>query len=219
MLFTLLKKFINTNSKQLALLRSYPNNATGIDRNKICHGDNISSKGSCAIDFWQESANNSVIFGHNFQAINLKIRFKGSNSRLIIGDDVKWSGYILIVGNNREVVIGDRSTSGSSYILARDANVYIGSDCMLSRKIEIRSSDVHKIYDRDNGKRLNPAGDIIISNHVWIAAKAILSKGVRISSGSIIGAASFVNKTFTEDNVIIAGSPAKIVKRNIRWKR
>ena len=103
--------------------------------------------------------------------------------------------------------------------MARDANVHIGSDCMLSRKIEIRSSDVHKIYDRDNGKRLNPAGDIIISNHVWIAAKAILSKGVRISSGSIIGAASFVNKTFTEDNVIIAGSPAKIVKRNIRWKR
>ncbi len=138
---------------------------------------------------------------------------------MIIGDDVRWSGYILIVGNNRQVIIGDRSTANGVYLMARDADISIGHDCMLSREIEIRSTDVHKIYDLDTDERLNKAGDVYISNHVWIAARTIISKGVKIPGNSVVGAASFVNKGFDEENVVIAGTPAKIVKRNIRWER
>lgn len=125
----------------------------------------------------------------------------------------------MIVGDNREVIIGDNSTSGSTYILSRHANVYIGQDCMLSREIEIRSSDVHKIYDKDTNKRINHASDVIIADNVWIAARFIISKGSTIPKGSVIGAASFVNKMFNEEHCVIAGSPAKVVKRNIRWER
>ena len=217
MFFSFIKKIKKVNAD--GAIKKFPKNAIGIDRNKVTHGKGFVSKGLCTIDFWRESSGNTIIFGNNFEAKNLIIRFKGNNSKLIIGDDVKWSGYILIVGNNREVIIGNNSTSKEVYILARDADVTIGHDCMLSRQIEIRSSDVHKIYNLDTRERMNKASNVTIGNSVWIAAKATISKGAVIQNGCVVGAASFVNKAFTEENVVIAGSPAKIVKRNIYWER
>ena len=42
-------------------------------------------------------------------------------------------------------------------------------------------------------------------------------KDVTIPPNSIVGADSLVNKSFDRENIIIAGTPAKIVKENINW--
>lgn len=194
-------------------------NAEGLSRNEVLVGSDGIAKGECSLSFWRDSHGNKVTIGDRFIANNLKIVFKGNNCRLSIGDDVRLTGHILIVGKGREVTIGNRTTAQGVYILSRDANVKIGADCMLSREIEIRSTDVHKIYDRETGLRVNPAADVHIDDNVWIAARAIVSKGAFVAQGSVIGAAAFVNKAHTEEHVILAGAPAKIVKRNIRWER
>ncbi|WP_442486790.1 acyltransferase [Halomonas litopenaei] len=186
--------------------------------NKILLGSH-SLSGNNRIEFRKNSRDNLVHIGENTSFNNIRIAFHGNNNRVIIGEDVRWSGYILVHGKNRTVTIGDRSTAQGVYILSRDEDVSIGSGCMLSREIEIRASDVHKIYDLDTGERLNKPGPVKIGNDIWIAAKAFVSKGASIPNGCIVGATSFVNKPFDEENVIIAGSPAKIVKRNIRWER
>ncbi len=90
---------------------------------------------------------------------------------------------------------------------------------MFSREVEIRSTDVHKIYCLDSGELLNPASPISIADRVWLAARTIVSKGAMIPSGCVVGAGAFVNKQFTQKNAIIAGIPAKVVKSNIRWQR
>jgi len=179
----------------------------------------IEALGNNQIKFWKKSSGNIVIFGNSFYCNNLNIVFKGSNNKLIIGDNVKFTGHILIVGSNRTVQIGNDTTAQGVYILSRDADVTIGNNCMFSREIEIRSTDVHKIYDLATGDRLNLARDINIGNNVWIAARAIISKGAIIPDGCVIGASSFVNKAFNIQNCIIAGIPAKIIKENIRWER
>ena len=46
----------------------------------------------------------------------------------------------------------------------------------------------------------------------------ILLKGVKIEGHSIIGSGSVVTKSFGETNVVIAGNPAKIVKKDIDWR-
>jgi acetyltransferase-like isoleucine patch superfamily enzyme len=46
-----------------------------------------------------------------------------------------------------------------------------------------------------------------------------LLKGSFIKDNSIIATGSVVTKAFEESNVIIAGSPAKIVKENVSWVR
>lgn len=53
---------------------------------------------------------------------------------------------------------------------------------------------------------------------VWIAQRVTLIKGAQIPSNCVVGACSLVNKKFEEEGCIIAGNPAKVIKRNIRWK-
>lgn len=189
-----------------------------VSANTIQHLD-FDAIGDNQINFWRQSSGNLIDFSANFYCNSLKIVIKGHNNKLIFGDDVKFTGHILIVGSNRIVEIGKNTTAQGVYILSRDEDVSIGSDCMFSREIEIRSTDVHKIYDINTGERLNPAKKIMIGDHVWIAVRVIISKGSVIPSGCVVGASSFVNKEFTIPNSIIAGTPAKVVKQNIRWER
>jgi len=42
-----------------------------------------------------------------------------------------------------------------------------------------------------------------------------INKNTKISDDSIVGWGSIVTKKFEDKNIIIAGTPAKIVKRNI----
>lgn len=60
--------------------------------------------------------------------------------------------------------------------------------------------------------------DVHISNHVWIGRDVTIGKGVAIAEDVVIGGKSYVTKSITDSNVIVAGVPAKIIKRNIKWQ-
>lgn len=53
-----------------------------------------------------------------------------------------------------------------------------------------------------------------IGNNVYIGPGAILFGNITIADNCTIGANATVNKSCEESNVIIAGTPAKVVKRN-----
>lgn len=93
---------------------------------------------------------------------------------------------------------------------------FIGDNVLISYGISIWNGDGHTIFDA-NKEVLNYSKDVIIGNKVWIGHKAEILKGTVIQDNSVIGACSVVNKAFSESNVIIAGQPAKIVKRGITW--
>lgn len=90
---------------------------------------------------------------------------------------------------------------------------------MFSQDIKIATGDGHPIYDLDTGELINANKDVIIKDKVWIGRGVSIHKGAIIPEGCVVGACSFVTKEFTEKNCIIAGVPAKVVKRNIRWER
>lgn len=173
------------------------------------------------INFDKNSKNNIVEIGKNYKkrGTGLVINIKGQNHRVIIGDNCSLCGRFLLTGFDTSIKIGDGTTFQGCYLLARDESITIGKNCMFSREIEIRASDVHKVISTQSGIRLNEARSVNIGDHVWIAAKCFISKGAKIPNDSIVGACSFVNKEFYESNIIIAGSPAKVVKRNINWER
>ncbi|MGO3641673.1 MAG: acyltransferase, partial [Psychrobacter sp.] len=81
-------------------------------------------------------------------------------------------------------------------------------------------TDVHKVYDMNADIRINTAhSDVVLGDHIWIAANVTISKNVSIASGCIIAAGSFVNKPVVTPNCMVAGTPAKVIRQNIRWER
>lgn len=97
-----------------------------------------------------------------------------------------------------------------------DTSISIGCRCTISWEIDIWSTDVHTVKNLE-GNVLNYSNSIEIGEHVWIGRDVKIGKNTKISKDSIIGWGSIVTKKFDEANVVIAGNPAQIVKRNINW--
>ena len=101
-----------------------------------------------------------------------------------------------------------------SYIDAY-GGIKIGNDVAISHAVSIISFDHDINMDKLNFKNCPPiSGQIIIENNVWIGAGARILKNVIIGKNSVIAASCLVNKS-CESNSIIAGIPAKIVKKII----
>ena len=66
---------------------------------------------------------------------------------------------------------------------------------------------------------INPDEDIQIGSNVWICDSVTILKGSNIPDGCTLGYHSFVNKKFDQANCLLAGTPAKCIKNNIRWER
>lgn len=97
--------------------------------------------------------------------------------------------------------------------------VTFGQDCMLSYGITIRTTDGHQILDLSTGNVVNFGADVMIGNHCWIGQDAMILKGVTLANGTIVAARSLVAKSVAEENTIIAGVSAKVVRRNVGWNR
>lgn len=58
-----------------------------------------------------------------------------------------------------------------------------------------------------------PGDPVEIGANCWIGANAVILSGVRLLPGTIVGAGSVVTRSVGEGNVIVAGNPARIVRR------
>lgn len=182
---------------------------------KVILGIGFSGRGTILV----KGGGNEVKLGDD-ATLNGEISVQGSNNRVSIGKNAVIRGSILVKGDRQEVVIGDFTTFQSVYLLCQEGcNVTIGHSCMLSRDIEIRTTDAHSVIELESRHRINQPASVEIGNHVWIGVGALISKGSVIPEDSIVGAHSFVNGQFRQPNVIVAGSPARVVKTGVTWSR
>lgn len=72
----------------------------------------------------------------------------------------------------------------------------VGENCRIDRCVSIGS--IHY-----------PAAAPIIGNNVFIGPGSVIDGAIEIADGIAIGANSYVNKSFKEPNITIAGCPAK----------
>jgi acetyltransferase-like isoleucine patch superfamily enzyme len=166
--------------------------------------------------------NNRIIIGSGTIFANTEIRLDGENNLVEIGHHCKFrSGKIYLRnGHNKHIKIGDKTTVEGAYFLTDEqANIEVGQDCMFSSEIMIRTGDKHSIMDLKSKQRINPAENISIGNRVWVGRGALILKGSELKEESVVGARSIVTTKFEEPNIVVAGSPAKIVKKGIFWDR
>ena len=108
------------------------------------------------------------------------------------------------------------SISASSQINCYKS-ISFGRDIQFSWDCLVMDSDTHNIYD-ERGKRVNDDREIVFGNKIWIGCRCTILKGSIIPNGCVIGACSCVSGKNFEENSIIAGVPAKSLKKIGSWK-
>lgn len=147
-----------------------------------------------------------------------------NNANIEILSNKKISNLFIFCahGNYQKVFIDEETTIGGCalFLDEENATVLVGRDCMFSREIIILASDGHAIMDESTREVLNKIKKpVVIGNHCWIGYRANISKNAILPDNTIVGLSSCVTKEYQDKNTILAGNPAKIIKRGVVWDR
>lgn len=197
--------------------RSFGMNSFRVKRNNKCDfTKSLMTKSTVKII----GENNKIVIDRFSLIKKCNITIHGNNNEVKIGEKSYLDGVnITIEDDNNLIAIGSSTTiySNNNLSALEGTNLVIGDNCLFSSNIEIRTSDSHSVIDMNSNQRINHAKNIVIGNHVWIGTNVTILKGSEISDNSIIGTQSLVNKAFNTTNCVIAGNPAKIVKKSVNW--
>lgn len=193
--------------------------------NKIILGDNNRINGKQNMKLYIIGNNNEIVIGNNISLNDFSIFISGNNNKIHISDNCSFTlTNFHLEQNNNSIIVGKGTTThGREYkpvhfALDEGTTITINEDCMISNNVVFRSTDSHSIIDLE-GNRINKARDIVIGKHCWIGLNALILKGVVINDNNVVASGAICTKNFNEQNTIIGGNPAKVIKRSINWDR
>ncbi len=158
--------------------------------------------------------------------VGLPIINRKKNSRIIVGPGVTLVSNSRgnVAGVNHPVILATLAEgaviqlgngvgiSGSSICAVK--KVIIGNNSGLGVNSNIYDTDFHAVSgfgERQESILNAKSSPVKIGEKVWIAANALILKGVTIGNGAVIGAGSIVRHD-VPDNVLVTGNPAKVVR-------
>ena len=162
---------------------------------------------------------NSIIIKTPKSNVNLTIFIYGNNNKIIIEENCIINGLTCwIEDDNNEIHIGKDTLicRPIKLMCLEGQSIIIGERCMFAEGVNFRTSDSHSILNSSN-QRINAPANIVLANHVWVGYQVLVLKGCSIAENTIIGAKSVVSKSCDQAGVVLAGTPAKIVKTNVNW--
>ncbi len=184
---------------------------------------NIKSKLSKQYDINVTGKNNLFETDDNFIVDDMHISIKGNNNTVKIGENgfVAESLEIYNTQNcqNGSIQIAKDVAFAKSTICLYDNNSFIkiGEDCIFAINTTIHAADGHAVYEEE--KLCNKAIGTEIGNHCWFGFNSSILKNSSIGNNCIVAAGAMVSGKFEENNCVLGGLPAKIIKRNVNWTR
>jgi len=139
------------------------------------------------------------------------------NNILRLGKPMPWPTiYSCTVYNSEKIKfdINDLNNFQSKGVYFQNyfGNITIGNGVYIAPNVGIITSN-HDLQNLDNH---NQADDVIIGDKCWIGMNVVILPGVCLPTGTIVAAGAVVTKSFADENCIIGGSPAKIIKSTSR---
>ena len=124
---------------------------------------------------------------------------------LILGGTVPVE--IAALGSGR-IEIGDGTSVNYGTSIASYDLVQIGCMCRIGQYVIINDNDFHDIEDKG---ALPPSKPVVLEDGVWLGARVIVQKGVRIGHDAVVGAGSIVTRDIPP-RCVAAGMPARVVR-------
>lgn len=174
-------------------------------------------------------------YGKNLLLKGVPVIFNKGGATLKIGDHVTIKSSFLsnlvglysrtiIVTRALEAVIeiGDNVGISGATIYARKG-IYIGENTCVGGNCKILDNDFHPIDAEERLRLLNdvhggdaadliPTREIHIGKNCFLGCNSIILKGTVLGDGCVVGAGAVVSGKF-EDNCVIAGNPARVIKK------
>lgn len=136
------------------------------------------------------------------------------SSLLKIGKKSQISSFTKIKVSDGPLEIGHDTDIGTNCFISADkGGVYIGNYCLISPNVTIVGNNYkYNRLDIPVCQQEKTSKGIKIGNDVWLGAGVAILDGAVIGNGVIVSPNSVVSSTIP-DNVIVQGSPAKIIFR------
>ena len=169
-----------------------------------------------------KGCNNTVVLDETNVYQNCHIYMNTSGSKISFGKKSRYTNtdFYLHHGDNMDIELGNKLISNGFVInmLEDGCRFSVGDDCLFSNSISIWCSDGHSIYEKGTKNRINfIENSVKIGNHCWIGEGVKLTKNAQIPDNTIVGMGAIVTSSFSETHTIIAGNPAKVIKKDVDW--
>ena len=173
-------------------------------------------------------------YGQNLLLKGVPVIFNKKGAKLKIGKDVTikssflsnlvglYSRTIIVTRAPGAVIeIGDNVGTSGATIYARKG-ISIGENTCIGGNCKILDNDFHPIEAEARNQLLKdskggdsdlvPAKPVRIGKNCFIGCNSIILKGTQLGDGCVVGAGSVVSGKF-EENCVIAGNPAKVIRK------
>lgn len=108
------------------------------------------------------------------------------------------------------ITVGDNFYANYNLIILDVAPVTIGDNVFIAPNVAIYTAG-HPIHHKARNSMYEYGIAITIGDNCWIGGNVVICPGVKIGSGTVIGAGSVVTHDIP-DNVVAAGNPCKVLR-------
>lgn len=168
-----------------------------------------------------------ISYGKNLLLKGIPVIFNKSGAELTIGNNVTINSSFLsnLVGlyqrtiiitrtPESKIIIGNNVGISGATIYARKS-ITIGENTLVGGNAKIMDNDFHPIEiearNADIKEKIG-ARPISIGKNCFIGCNSLILKGTVLGDGCVVGAGAVVSGVF-EDNCVIAGNPARVIKK------
>jgi len=128
-----------------------------------------------------------------------------------------WTKYGKQEFPNVSITIGNHCSIGEHNHITACNKITIGDGLLTGRYVLISDNSHGSLCEKESmieplKRDLKSKGEVVIGNNVWLGDKVTILAGVHIGNNVIVAANAVVTKN-VPDNCVVAGVPAKIIKK------
>jgi len=141
-----------------------------------------------------------------------------------IHENVAWRANIHAAGdarihptasirNAQNVYVGKNSHINHSCCVwaSENSKIVLGDNLLMGPGVGLFSSNHSTFKGQPMTLQEWKEASIVIGNDVWLGAHSVVTAGTHIANGVLVAAGAVVTRSITQEDVIVAGIPAKII--------